>query len=234
MTNDERRVAVATRVRALGHELVAHTLTNDELDELASSLDALTVLVRHGRERVRVRPHVGSTTSANVVADMSTDRPLVADSFVAGHANPLGLGASLHRDGAAAVMTVTLGAAFEGAPGRAHGGVVAALVDETMGLALAMSGVLAFTVQLDISFRAPTPVGRPISARAWLARREGRKLFVEASVHAGDELIVATARAVFLAVPTETFLETTATSAEPGASIETTPGVVPAPHCEVP
>ena len=56
------------------------------------------------------------------------------DCVVSGMANPMGIGARLWREGEEAVCQVTLGPAFEGAPGRAHGGVVAALIDETMGL----------------------------------------------------------------------------------------------------
>ena len=61
------------------------------------------------------------------------ERQLFSDSIVAGAANPMGLAARLWRDGDVACMQVTLGKAFEGAPGRAHGGVVAALLDEVMG-----------------------------------------------------------------------------------------------------
>jgi acyl-coenzyme A thioesterase PaaI-like protein len=131
---------------------------------------------------------------------------LFSDSFVSGLTNPLGLGASLRREGDVAVMDVTLGRAFEGAPGRAHGGVVAALIDETMGLVLAIHGVLAFTGQLDITYLAPTPIGEALCARAWLARHAHRKLFVEASVRAND-VDVAKASALFIAVDPTKFLK---------------------------
>jgi len=47
---------------------------------------------------------------------------LFSDSIVTGAANPMGLGGYLWREGDVAVQEVTLGKAFEGAPGRAHGG----------------------------------------------------------------------------------------------------------------
>jgi acyl-coenzyme A thioesterase PaaI-like protein len=106
-------------------------------------------------------------------------------------------------------MEVTLGSAFEGAPGRAHGGIVAALVDETMGLVLAMNDVLAYTVQLDISYLAPTPLHEPIRARAWLKERNGRKLSISASVHA-NEINLATASALFIEISAEKFLASVA------------------------
>jgi acyl-coenzyme A thioesterase PaaI-like protein len=96
-------------------------------------------------------------------------------------------------------MEVTLGRAFEGAPGRAHGGSVAALLDETMGLVHVMNEAFAYTAQLNITFLAPTPIGVPIVARAWLERREGRKLFISASLRSGDEDL-ARATAIFVTV----------------------------------
>ena len=77
-------------------------------------------------------------------------------------------------------MEVSLGKAFEGAPGRAHGGIVAALIDETMGLVLAIHGLLAFTAQLDITFLSPRRSTSPSWRRARLHANEGRKLSVAA------------------------------------------------------
>jgi acyl-coenzyme A thioesterase PaaI-like protein len=131
---------------------------------------------------------------------------LFSDSIVSGGANPMGLGAYLWREGDVSVMEVTLGKAFEGVPGRAHGGIVASLLDETMGLVLAIHEVLAYTVQLDISFLAPTPLNEPVIARAWLKERKGRKFFVTATVKAGDTDL-ASASGLFLTVEPHQFLE---------------------------
>jgi acyl-coenzyme A thioesterase PaaI-like protein len=131
---------------------------------------------------------------------------LFSDSIVSGGSNPMGLGGYLWREGDVSVMQVTLGKAFEGAPGRAHGGIVAALLDETMGLVMAINDVLAYTVQLDISYLAPTPVNEPIIARAWLKERDGRKLLIAATVQAG-ETELASATGLFIAVDPQKFLE---------------------------
>jgi acyl-coenzyme A thioesterase PaaI-like protein len=100
---------------------------------------------------------------------------------------------------------VTLGAAFEGAPGRAHGGIVAALIDETMGLVLSISSTLAFTGRLTITYRAPTPLGVRLQTRARLDSRSGRKLIITAELKA-DDLLLAQAEGLFIAVEPEHFL----------------------------
>ena len=69
-----------------------------------------------------------------------------------------------------------------------------------------LNEALAYTAQLDITFIAPTPIGEPIVARAWLDRREGRKLYIHASLHAG-EVELASARALFIAVDPSTFVQ---------------------------
>jgi acyl-coenzyme A thioesterase PaaI-like protein len=83
---------------------------------------------------------------------------------------------------------------------------VAALLDETMGLLNVLHGEMAFTATLEISYQAPTPIGEPIIARAWLARRDGRKHVVEATLHAG-ELLVASANGLFITIDRSIFLD---------------------------
>jgi acyl-coenzyme A thioesterase PaaI-like protein len=208
MTNDQRRGEVAARLRALGHDFIARSLSDEQLDALIEPLDQLTKIVEEADGRVRTFPKMDLANFKMAVPrhDDVEHHQLFNDSFVSGLTNPLGLGASLRREGDVAVMDVTLGRAFEGAPGRAHGGVVAALIDETMGLVLAIHGVLAFTGQLDITYLAPTPIGEALSARAWLSRHAHRKLFVEASVRAND-VDVAKASALFIAVDPTKFLK---------------------------
>lgn len=208
MTSEEQRIVAASLMRELGHEFVARDLSDDQLDDLSVELRELLERVRDATPRVREfsRDRLEEFTLTIPTIDEIGPRQLFSDSVVAGAANPMGLGAQLWRDGDVACMRVTLGKAFEGAPGRAHGGVVAALLDEVMGLMNVIHGAMAFTAQLDITYHAPTPVGEEIVARAWLVRRDERKHFVEATLHA-DDLLVASAKALFIAMDRSTFLE---------------------------
>lgn len=208
MTNEERRMTAATLMRELGHDFVAHDLDDEQLDEIRAHLEELQRIVADGQLRTRVVPS-GALRSFKmaVPSENSMEKhQLFSDSIVSGGSNPMGLGGYLWREGDVSVMQVTLGKAFEGAPGRAHGGIVAALLDETMGLVMAINDVLAYTVQLDISYLAPTPVNEPIVARAWLKERDGRKLLIAATVQAG-ETELATATGLFIAVDPQKFLE---------------------------
>jgi len=208
VSNEERRVQAASQLRELGHEFVARELTDEQLSVIEGHITQLSELVRAGGPRRRNLPS-GSLADFRMAVPAEGQRErhqLFNDSIVSGGANPMGLGGYLWREGDVAVMEVTLGKAFEGAPGRAHGGIVAALIDETMGLVLAINDELAFTVQLDITYIAPTPINQPITARAWLEQRDGRKLSIAAKVEA-HELVIAEAKALFIAVDPEKFLE---------------------------
>jgi acyl-coenzyme A thioesterase PaaI-like protein len=208
VTNEEQRIVAASLMRELGHDFVGRALSDEQLNALSTELRPLIARVREAPPRVRElsRDRLEEFTLTIPTFDEIGERQLFSDSIVAGAANPMGLGALLWRDGDAACMRVTLGQAFEGAPGRAHGGVVAALLDEVMGLMNMIHGTMAFTAQLDITYLAPTPVGEPIIARAWLARQDNRKQFVEATLHANDHM-VASAQALFISIDRATFLE---------------------------
>jgi acyl-coenzyme A thioesterase PaaI-like protein len=208
VTNEEKRIASAALLRKLGHEFVGRELSDDQLDELSRELLVLLDAIHDAPIRVRAfsRDRLEEFTLTIPTIDEIGQRQLFSDSIVAGAANPMGLAAQLWRDGDVASMRVALGKAFEGAPGRAHGGVVAALFDEVMGLLNVIHGAMAFTAQLDITYLAPTPVGEPIVARAWLTRRDDRKRYVEATLHA-DDVLVASAKALFIAIDRATFLE---------------------------
>lgn len=208
MTNDERRIAAASKLRELSHAFVGTTLSDAQLDEVASRLDAVISDVIKGERRVRSfsRDRMVDFMLTLPTEEESGSQQVFGDSIVAGWANPMGLAARLWREGDVAVMKVTLGNAFEGAPGRAHGGVVAALLDEVMGFMNAIHSEMAYTAQLDITYHAPTPVGEPIIARAWLDRSDGRKRYVIGQLHANDELI-ASAKGLFIAIDRALLLE---------------------------
>ena len=208
MSNLERRFHVASLLRELGHQFVAHEMSDDEMDLVGDEVH--TILDRVTGNPLRHRD-VSIATAEQFSLSAMKQGPderhrMFSDSIVSGGANPMGLGARMWRDTDTAVMEVTLRKAFEGAPGRSHGGVVAALIDETMGLVTAFHGALAFTARLNINFRAPTPIDVAITARAWLEQRHDRKLTIKAIVCAGD-LVLADADALFIEVDPQEFLE---------------------------
>jgi len=138
----------------------------------------------------------GSTPSEPKTPAAPTPVPGMEDfrdrSPVTGHANAMAPPASLVPDLDQRVVTgeVTFGPAFEGAPGCVHGGFVAALLDEALGMTCIFGGGPAMTAELTTRYRHHTPVSTPLRVEARLVSVEGRKLRASGEVYHGDIAVV--------------------------------------------
>jgi len=120
--------------------------------------------------------------------------------FGCGQANLFGLQLEMERDGDVARGRFFLKQDHQGPPGYAHGGIVAAALDEAMALLIHDRDVLALTVRLEIDLEAPAPVGQFLELEARMESAEGRRMRVAAEAHAG-ETRVGKATGVFVEAP---------------------------------
>jgi hypothetical protein len=97
-----------------------------------------------------------------------------------------------------------LGAAYEGPPGCVHGGIIAGLFDELLGVANIVAGVGAMTGTLTVVYRSPTPLYTELWLAAHRVGVDGRKVRTVGTLHAGDRLC-AEAEGVFILVDHERF-----------------------------
>ena len=102
------------------------------------------------------------------------------------------------------VADVTFGDAYEGPPGHVHGGLIAAIFDEVLGFAQALSGAPGMTGKLEVTYRSPTPLHTPLRVVGCFDRVDGRKIFTTGTIHAGDRLC-AEAKGLFISVRPERF-----------------------------
>jgi len=94
------------------------------------------------------------------------------------------LGMAWSREPPGLVSTFTPGGEHRGPPGFLHGGLAAAVLDETMAaLSIATDGWYSVTATLDMRFRRPVPLdGNPLRVEAWRdpprdpARGRGRRV----------------------------------------------------------
>lgn len=77
-----------------------------------------------------------------------------------------------------------LGAAYEGPPGCAHGGVGALLLDHLMGVTASRMERVTLTGTLTLRYRNPLPLG-PVRLSGEISREEGRKVWVDARIEGG-------------------------------------------------
>lgn len=201
------RIDTAMVVRQLAHGLVSHRVDVSLLHRIATEVEAFVAEVegsplRSRLEEMASNPRFAAAMESGTMSGVVDDGAFVDlfhDSPVSGSANPLSIGLRIRRDDNESVGTVTLAPGWEGAPGRSHGGVVAACVDETIGGLLPILGTMAFTGELSLRYRAPCPLGVPLEFRAWLVERDGRRLHIAAS-GAGPDGVFVESTAVFIAV----------------------------------
>lgn len=203
-------------VRDLGHALVGHAVGRELLDEVADTLQSLTDRLDDGTPRSRAMvdfsDHTTEMPGSDTQLESYDDRPF------SGLSSPWGLDLEVHQRGRSVEATVTLRAAHEGAPGRCHGGIVAALFDDVFGFLLGVIKEPAFTGELSIRYEAGTPLDRPLACRGRLTERSGRKLWIEGElvdVSTSGEPVVARATGLFITVDPDRFRLTTQLPAPP-------------------
>jgi len=198
------RVAAAAQARRLAHALVAA----DADDATFAAVEALLVDANRILDAV---PHLPRPVfDADYVNRRLRDDPelpptdAMADRAVAGPANPTSVDLRHRMVPGGVEADVVFGPAFEGAPGRVHGGIVAATFDDLLGAAMASTRAIGFTGRLTVHYRAPVPIDTEISFRLTAGPREGRKLHVHGDARLGDR-VLATADALMILVDIEHF-----------------------------
>lgn len=93
----------------------------------------------------------------------------------------------------------------QGAPGLAHGGLLSAAFDETLGALNWLLATPAVTARLEVDFRKPVPVGTVLHIDAEILAVKGRKIYSRAvgRLNSPDGEVAVTAAALFLSVGIE-------------------------------
>jgi len=172
--DDATRAAAARRLRAITAEL-AEPRRNETV-----------LLIRHGDGRIEHLTQAGSGRLNPQAPPIEFD-PFPTPPPTGTPPQPVEL-----------VARCTLSAAHGGPPGRAHGGVVAALLDEVIGYSAFVAGAPGMSVALTVRFRSATPRDVPLEVRARLTRWEGRKRWATGEVLA-DGRITAEGECVLVA-----------------------------------
>jgi len=187
---ERRRLAKAMR------EVIDRLTTSDAPEaELRAAADGLERYAARLASHPRRSLPLGFTETANAgdVAAFFDYSPLI------GLSNPLAPPITLAVDGKTVRGQVRFGAAYEGPPGHVHGGFIAAAFDEVLGFVQSTTGQPGMTGRLTIHYRKPTPLHSDLRFEATVLRVEGRKIFAEGRLYAGD-LLTAEAEGLFVSV----------------------------------
>lgn len=126
--------------------------------------------------------------------------------FICGMQNPAGLKVRFYEDGKTTVRAeVVIPEVYQGYPGVAHGGVVAALLDEAAGRAVMIGAPERFmvTAQLKVRYHHPVPIGQTLLLIAHPLRVGTRLARARAELRRPDGTLCAEAEAILVNVPPE-------------------------------
>lgn len=136
--------------------------------------------------------------------------PHYAECFGCGPDHPTGLHlAAISHDGVNITAEFTVGPVHQGAPGLAHGGVLAAAIDEALGMVVWLLRKPYVTGRLETDFLRPVPVGSVLHISSHCTGVSGRKAFLEAEMRLGDAAgpVVVRGAGLFIEVPVSHFAE---------------------------
>ncbi len=104
--------------------------------------------------------------------------------------NPSGLRMRFRRRGDSIVAEYAVPERYHGAPGVAHGGVVATMLDEvSCCAAYFLRGAHVLTGELTVRYEKPCPVEVEVVAAAWIVEERARYLIIDGRVARGDVVL---------------------------------------------
>ena len=130
--------------------------------------------------------------------------------FVCGVSNPIGLKSRFYSVGDNQVeLRLTFTDPYQGYPGITHGGIIATILDETMGRAVLASSLerLMMTAKMEIKYRLSVPLNTEILFRGIVTKDKGRIAQAEGYAILPDGSIAVEANGTLMQIPTEKLSE---------------------------
>lgn len=112
-------------------------------------------------------------------------------------------------EGVSVTASFTVRPAHQGAPGLAHGGVLASALDETLGALSWLLRTIAVTGRLETDYVRPVPVDATLHLEAEVTAVAGRKIYSTATGRIGgpDGPVAVRANALFVEVKIDHFVD---------------------------
>lgn len=134
---------------------------------------------------------------------MKSLQPSSRHCFVCGVKNPFGLHLRFYETGPDEVSAeCTLPDEYQGYPGVAHGGIVAAMLDETAGRAhMGNPPRFMFTAKLVVRYRQNVPVGQPLRLAGRVMESKSRTAKVSSAIFDQQGNLLAEAEVLLVNVP---------------------------------
>lgn len=132
-------------------------------------------------------------------------QPTSAMCFVCGRENPVGLHVHFFADAENRVHAeFTPRDEHQGFPGVMHGGVISALLDETIGRTAIANNFWCVTAELTIRYKKPIPIGEPLRVTGEIVKSSARVLRGRGEIRSvRDNILLAEAEGVYVRISEE-------------------------------
>ncbi len=181
-----RRLLNAARVTAVDEDAVSEA--TEMLEQAAKLLEAdqMEGLHRQG-------------VMGNLEAGFESRDPMQFFPYspIIGRLNPASPPAEFWAEGDEVHGSMNLSAVYAGPPGMVHGGIIAMVFDELLGVVNVVNDRGGYTGTLKVVYQRPTPLLKEITLRAWPSGSEGRKLYVSGEMVC-DGTVTASAEGIFV------------------------------------
>jgi acyl-coenzyme A thioesterase PaaI-like protein len=186
---DARRL-LADSIRRLTAQVVATVSSDPDLVAAAAAVDRVTDTLAAAQPPARARAVPG-----DVAALPESYFPI---SPIIGAHNPVAPPVAMELAEGGARGHGRFGAPYQGPPGFVHGGVVALVLDELLGVANIAAGTGAMTGTLTVRYRRPTPLHTDLALAATSQPGQGRKVHARGEITTAAGEVTAEAEGLFV------------------------------------
>jgi acyl-coenzyme A thioesterase PaaI-like protein len=188
VARDEALLRLAAAARELVDSVVLTGVDEEDLQVAAKEVEAATGRLRRELLDHPPRPDLGPDGRMRALAN-----PVI------GEANPLAppLHVQTMQEGTARAE-FELGAPYEGPPDLVHGGVCALVLDHILGSGGGGGRRAGKGEKMQLRYRRPTPLHRPLVARAWVEGVDGRKTTLRGEIARADGRVCVEASGLFI------------------------------------
>lgn len=130
--------------------------------------------------------------------------PRYTHCFVCGNLNPIGLDLEFTYTNESITTTFTPKPEHAGYKNRVHGGILATLIDESMGWSSIISRpVLCYAADLSVRYKLPAEVGEKLIITAELLEDKKRIFFAKGKIETEDGKILCTGEGKYMPLSTQ-------------------------------
>lgn len=185
-------------------ERLAHAvrqLADAVLTAESATLHELTTAVQHAESTLAAvtRTPLGTPWQGRRAPEEPARLDYLPRSSLVGACNPLSPVFDYQIVGDHVLGSGQFNAPYEGPPRHAHGGWIALMFDELLGMAAMAGGHPGMTAKLGVKYRRPTPLFVPITVDCWTERVDGRRITAQGVLKVND-VITAEAEGLFIMV----------------------------------